>query len=222
MRTLVIAPHPDDELLGVGGTLLRRVSEGGTLAWLIMTTLTEETGGSTVQIQTRIEEIERVRKGLSVAPENFFQLGLPTTSLDTFAMSELIGMLATAFNEFQPDEVFLPHPGDIHSDHRVTFEAASACCKWFRHPYVKRIFAYETLSETDFVINPKQTFQPNSFVDISKHIEDKLDLLQVYASEMGDFPFPRSTTAVRALAECRGAQAGFRYAEAFQLLKERL
>ena len=222
MRTLVIAPHPDDEMLGVGGTLLRRVAEGETLAWLIMTAITEETGGSTVRIQTRAEEIERVRTGLRVAPENLFQLGFPTTRLDTIAMSELIEMLSTVFNEFQPDEVFLPHPGDIHTDHRVTFDAVSACTKWFRYPSVKRVLAYETLSETDFVINPKQAFHPNSFIDISEHIEDKLELLQVYASEMGDFPFPRSITAVRALAERRGAQAGFRYAEAFQLLKERL
>jgi N-acetylglucosamine malate deacetylase 1 len=221
VKTLVIAPHPDDELLGCGGTLLRRNSEGATLGWLIMTEISEEYGWSSERVCERKNEIEQVRKGLGVQPEHLFQLSFPTTKLDTFPMGELIDKVSEVFQSFQPEEVFIPHQGDVHSDHRITFEAVSACTKWFRYPSVKRVLAYETLSETEFSLDSSKVFQPNVFVDISSYLERKLELLRIYGSELGEFPFPRSETAVRALAEFRGATSGFEYAEGFQLLLER-
>ena len=115
----------------------------------------------------------------------------------------------------------IPHRGDVHTDHQVVFDAVGACCKWFRYPSVKRVLAYETLSETEFGLNPQAGFQPNMFVDISLFMERKLELLKIYQSELGEFPFPRSITAVRALAQYRGATSGFEGAEAFMLLRER-
>ena len=221
MKILVIAPHPDDELLGCGGTLLRRKNEGATLGWVIMTKLSEDTGWSKKSVQERENEIEQVRKGLGVQPEHLFQLGFPTTKLDTFPMGELIANVSEVFQIFQPEEVFIPHQGDVHSDHRITFEAVSACTKWFRCPSVKRVLAYETLSETEFGLDPSKTFQPNVFVDISQHLEQKLALLSIYSSELGEFPYPRSETSVRALAQFRGCSSGFNHAEAFRLLLER-
>ena len=221
MKTLIVAPHPDDELLGCGGTLLRRVAEGGTVAWLLMTAITEGAGWSVERIQQRAAEIDRVRKGLQVAPHHLYALGFPTAELDRIPMSILVGKISEVFADFQPDEVLLPYPGDVHSDHRVTFEAASACTKWFRYPSVKRVLAYETPSETDFGIDPRDTgFKPNVFVDIGGQLEQKLELMKIYASEMGEFPFPRSEKALRALAQLRGSQAGFDAAEAFMLLRE--
>jgi N-acetylglucosamine malate deacetylase 1 len=125
------------------------------------------------------------------------------------------------FKEFAPDEVLLPHRGDVHSDHRVVFDAAAACTKWFRYPSVRRVLAYETLSETDFALPPQDAFVPNYFVDISGHLEAKIAALRIYESELGQPPFPRSVEAVRALATVRGAASGFHAAEAFQLLRER-
>lgn len=221
MKTLVVAPHPDDELLGCGGTLLRRVAEGGTLAWLLMTAITEENGWSAERIEQRASEIDQVRQRLHIAPQHLYSLGFPAAELDRLPISTLVGHVSKVFSDFEPNELFLPYPGDIHSDHRVTFEAASACTKWFRYPSVKRVMTYETLSETEFGLNPvENSFRPNFFVNISDHIDLKLMLLKNYQSELGELPFPRSLDAVRALALLRGSQMGVKAAEAFQLLRE--
>jgi LmbE family N-acetylglucosaminyl deacetylase len=103
----------------------------------------------------------------------------------------------------------------------VVFNAVAAGTKWFRHPSVRRVLAYETLSETDFGLNASPGFKPNVFVDITHFIDKKIEAANVYASELGKFPFPRSPEAIRALASVRGATSGFQAAEAFELLRER-
>ena len=115
----------------------------------------------------------------------------------------------------------MPHPCYVHTDHRLVFDATSACAKWFRYPSVKRILAYETISETEFGLDPNNFFCPNYYVDIGEFLERKLEIMSVYQSELGDFPFPRSSEAIRALAVLRGSTSGFVAAEAFQLLRER-
>ena len=163
-----------------------------------------------------------MRTGLGIAPQHLYALAFPTTQLDRVPMGTLVALIADVFADFQPEEVLLPYPGDVHSDHRVTFQAASACTKWFRHPSVRRVLAYETPSETDFGIDPRDPgFKPNVLVDISAHIDVKLTLLRVYASELGEFPFPRSQELLLALAALRGAQGGCEAAEGFVLLGER-
>lgn len=220
MRILVVAPHPDDEVLGCGGTLLKKSSEGHIIGWLLVTTITDESGWSLEAISSRDKEIEHVRQDLKILPENLFKLGFPTSQLDEIPLGRLISSMSQVFKKFQPDEVFLPHPSDIHTDHRISFEAASACTKWFRYPSVKRVMAYETLSETDFSINPSiDTFRPNVFVDISNHLSGKIDLLKIYQSELGAHPFPRNLDAVRSQAILRGTQSGTQASEAFQLLR---
>ena len=217
--TLVIGPHPDDELLGCGGTLLRRKNERVSLGWIIMTNTSDTSRWSPEKNCQQKNEIEQVRKKLGIQPEHLFQLGFPTTRLDTIPIGELIAKISKAFQIFQPEEVLLPHQGDVHSDHRITFEAVMACTKWFRYPFIKRVLAYETLSETEFSLDSNKVFHPNIFVDISPTLEKKLELLRIYSSELEDFPFPRSITAIKALAQFRGASSGFEYAEAFQLLR---
>lgn len=221
MKTLVIAPHPDDEILGCGGTLLRRAAEGGVVGWLVVTAMTESEGWSVERIQQRTEEIERVREGLGIAAEHLYQLGLPAAALDRLPMGTLVAGVSEVFKDFLPEEVFLPHPGDAHSDDRTVFEAASACMKWFRYHSVQRVLTYETLSETDAGLDLTRPFSPTVFVDISAYLERKKTLMRVYSSEIGAFPFPRSEEAIDALARLRGAQAGFMAAESFVLLRER-
>jgi LmbE family N-acetylglucosaminyl deacetylase len=221
MKTLIIAPHADDELLGCGGTLLRRRQEGGIVGWLLVTAMRPGYAWSTEKIEKRTFEVERVREGLGVRPEHLFELGLQTTQLGQVPSGDLITLISRVFIHFQPDEVLVPHAHDIHSDHRVVFDAVAACTKWFRYPSVKRVLAYETMSETDFVLRPEGLFNPTVFVDITPFIDCKIALMGIYQSELGQHPFPRSETALRALAHFRGAQSGFGSAEAFQLLRER-
>lgn len=222
-RVLVVAPHPDDELLGCGGTLLRYRAEGHTIAWLVMTVVSSNAGWSDEQIENRKIEIQKVRDGLNIDPEHVYELDFPTAELDCVPMSVLVSKISEVFKSFKPDEVMLPYPGDVHSDHRVTFKAASACTKWFRYPSVKRVIAYETLSETDFGIDPRDVgFRPNVFVDVTTYMDRKIELMAIYVSEMGEYPFPRSERAIRSLATVRGTQSGFRMAEGFMLLLDRV
>jgi LmbE family N-acetylglucosaminyl deacetylase len=219
LKTLVIAPHPDDELLGCGGTLLRRAAAGGELAWLIVTGISESGGFSAAQVRKREAEIAQVAAEIGFA--QVFNLGLPTAQLDALPMSEIVSRFSAVFKAFAPEEVFLPHRADVHSDHRVVFDAAAACTKWFRYPSVRRVLAYETISETEAGLDGGFVFQPNCFVDIGAYLERKLKAIALYESELGSFPFPRSLEAIRALAQLRGAASGFSAAEAFQILRER-
>ena len=147
MKTIVIAPHPDDEVLGVGGTLLRRKSEGVKVAWLVVTGISVESGWSEEKVKVRANEIKLVKEFFEF--DEVFTLNFPTTQLDRIPMSDLVAGISAVFKSFAPEEVFVPHPSDVHTDHRMVFNAAASCTKWFRYPSVKRVLAYETLSETD-------------------------------------------------------------------------
>lgn len=219
MRILVVAPHPDDETLGVGGTLLRRKQEGHEIAWLIMTQMTEEGGYSTQAVQHRLEVISKVSEFYNF--DYVSQLSFATTALDTLSRQQLIESVSKVFDEFQPDEVFFPHFSDVHSDHKVTFEVIASASKWFRRSFITRLIAYETLSETEFGLNPVCSFQPNLFVNIQEHLARKIEVLSLYSSEIAPHPFPRSLESVLAQANLRGSASGFLAAEAFQILRER-
>jgi LmbE family N-acetylglucosaminyl deacetylase len=219
MRTIVVAPHPDDETLGAGGTLLRRKAEGGAVAWLIVTSISEENGWSAEKVKQRQGEIDKIAELYSF--DEIYSLNFPTTRLDTIPMSDLIAAMSAVFEVFVPNEVFVPHASDVHTDHRIVFDAVAGCTKWFRHPSVKRVLAYETLSETDFALCLGPRFCPTVFMDIEPFLEAKLQAMNIYASELGRHPFPRSFDAIRALAAIRGAASGFVAAEAFELLRER-
>ncbi len=203
MKSIVIAPHPDDEVLGVGGTLLRQKAEGAEVAWLIVTSVSEELGFSHERVKQRADEIQRITELFGF--DEVFELNFPTTQLDRIPMSDLVSSISEVFKTFQPEEVFVPHPSDVHTDHRVVFDAVASCTKWFRYPSVKRVLAYKTLSETDFGLGTDQAFRPNVFVNIEPFIKDKLRAMDIYASEQGVFPFPRSSEAILALATLRRA-----------------
>jgi LmbE family N-acetylglucosaminyl deacetylase len=218
-RVLVVAPHPDDEMLGCGGTLMRMHQEGAELAWLIVTGISEGNGWTAERVRKRDVEMAQVEK--LVGFSEVFNLRLPTAQLDTLPMDDLIKKFSAVFKSFNPNHVFVPSPADAHTDHRVVYDATAACTKWFRNPSVKRVLAYETISETGFGLGAERSFQPNYFVDISDFLDRKMEIITIYESELDDFPFPRSIAAIRALAAVRGAAAGFKAAEAFQLLRER-
>lgn len=220
MKTIVVAPHPDDELFGVGGTLMRRKAEGDNIAWLIVTGISTEYGWNPDQVKKRYDEIKRISGYFSF--DEVYSLNLRPAQVDRLPMSELVTKISEVLQSFEPQEVFVPHPSDVHTDHRVVFRAVAACTKWFRCPSVRRVLAYETLSETDFGLGVDQGFRPNYFVNIQEFLDRKLEAMAVYESELSEFPFPRSYEALRALAALRGTTSGFKAAEAFQLLRERL
>jgi len=219
MKVLVIAVHPDDETLGCGGALLRHRAQGGELHWMIATELVEKDGFETDLIQKRNEEIKKVSQCYGF--EKVHRLGLATMKVDQYGMSELITKVSEVMKAVQPAVLYLPFKSDVHSDHRRIFEAVYSCTKVFRYPVLKKIYMMEVLSETEFAPSLKEdSFIPNYFVDISKFLEKKIEIMKIFQSEMGEHPFPRNERNIRALATYRGATAGVEYAESFMLLKE--
>jgi len=149
------------------------------------------------------------------------RLNLPSAKLETLALGEVIGGIGKIVNTVKPEIILVPHRGDAHSDHHVVHAAATACAKWFRYPSVRWTLVYETLSETDAGLFAADPFLPNIFVDISEQLEEKLRITKMFNDEIGEFPFPRSLEAIRALAMTRGAASGTKAAEAFMLLRGR-
>lgn len=214
-NVLVVAVHPDDETLGCGGTLLKHKANGDAIHWLICT----ETNKENDFYKTRSKEISTVSKLYDFDSVHF--LGLRTMQVDEYFMSDLVQKLSGVINKIKPDVIYLPFKGDVHSDHRKIFEVAYSCTKSFRYPFIKKILMIETLSETEFAPSTKEdAFIPNVYVDISEYFDKKLEIINVYKSELAEHPFPRSLKNLSALATLRGATAGCEYAESFVLLKE--
>lgn len=217
-KVIVIAAHPDDEILGAGGALLKHMHSGDLLSWLIVTKVSEENGFSKERVISRQNEIERVKK--MVGFSSIYQLNYPTMSLNSESVNRMIPEISSIFLEFEPEIIYVMNRSDAHSDHRYTFEAVVACTKSFRYPFIKKVLMYECISETEFAPQlPEKVFIPNYFVDISEFFEKKIEIMQVYESEMGEHPFPRSIENIKALAVFRGASVGVKYAESFQIVK---
>ena len=218
-KIIVIAPHPDDETLGCGGTLLRHKQAGDEIHWLIMTNVSTAAGYSDKNVARRETEIEIVAKEYQF--DSVTKLDFRPAYLDIIPLGELIEKISQVFMRIKPELIYMPFEGDIHSDHKVTCQAVASCCKTFRYKFIRKIMAYETLSETDFSINTGiYRFSPNVFVSINDQLKKKIDIMNIYASEIGEFPFPRSEQAIAALAALRGTNANCMAAEGFMLLKE--
>ena len=218
-KILVIIVYPDDETLGCGGTLLKHKANNDEIHWLIATDIKESEGYSVSVIKKRDNEINKVGCLFGFASIN--KLELTTTKVDEYSMSELITKISAVINKIKPNIIYLPFKGDVHSDHKQIFNAAYSCTKVFRYPFIKKVYMMETLSETEFSLSTKEdSFVPNVFVDISEFMDKKIKLMNIYESEIGKHPFPRSERNIRALATYRGATSGCDYAEGFMLIKE--
>jgi LmbE family N-acetylglucosaminyl deacetylase len=216
---MVVAPHPDDETLGCGGALLRSIASGARVHWVICTRMTREAGYSEARMLARDREITAVAEAYGFA--GVHQASFTAARLDIVPVAERVSWFSSVFNEVRPDVLYLPHPHDVHSDHAAVFHAASACTKAFRYPTLRKVYVYETLSETEFGIRPGiAPFNPSRFVDISAHLERKIEIMELYAGEMAAPPFPRSGEAIRALATFRGLVASCLAAEAFMVLRD--
>jgi LmbE family N-acetylglucosaminyl deacetylase len=216
---LCVAPHPDDETLGCGGALLRHVAAGDEVHWLIVTQISEALGFSAARVASRELEIDAVARAYNF--KQVHRAGLPTTRLDTLPKSDLVAAVGDVIGSVRPDTLYVPYRNDVHSDHAAVFDAAISCSKIFRYPSIRQVYAYETLSETEFGLRPDDPgFRPNLFLNISPWLERKIEIMRMFAGEMGTFPFPRSEECIRAQAMLRGSQAGVRAAESFMILKE--
>ena len=217
---LVVAPHPDDETLGMGATIKKYLAIGHNVFWLIVTGMKDEYGYSISQVKKRAVEIEKVNQYYGFS--GCYQLSFPPAGLNDIMIGQCINRVGEIVKNIQPDEIYLPFPGDIHSDHRYVFDIMKATSKWFRYPSVKRILCYETLSETNFSFPIRQGghFIANVYEDVTDFLSTKISAMEIYVGEYKEHPFPRSSKAIESLAALRGSECGCEYAEAFMLLKE--
>ncbi len=215
-RILVVAPHTDDETIGAGGYLLKHKKNGDEIFWINVTNARIEYGYSESEVTHWNDVIEKVKHCYEF--NNFFDLELEPSGLDKINKFKFVSLFKDIFNEIKPNIVLLPYNNDAHSDHRIVFDSVMACCKSFRSPYLEKILCMEILSETDNAI-PDNGFVPNYYVDISDYIEQKIDILKIYDTEIMESPFPRNVDAIRGLAKYRGAACYAHYAEAFRLVK---
>ena len=216
MKILVIAPHPDDEALGCGGTIVRH-NRSGDIVYLCIVTKGYTPDWSEQFLKNRKEEIANANRILGIKKTYF--LNFPTVKLDTFPQKDLNDSISKVIDEVQPDIVYLPHRGDLNKDHRLVFDAALVAIRPIGKHKIQRALSYETLSETEWglAISP---FIPNIYIDISGALSKKIEAMKAYQSELRFFPHPRSIEMIENLAKKRGSEAGIEFAEAFMLIRE--
>ena len=218
MRVLIIAPHPDDEVLGCGGIIAKNVSEGNEVYVGIVTKMCEPIFADELDVQNK-EHCLNAHKLLGVRKTVF--LDHPAAMLESVPRHVFNSSIGRLISDLQPDEVYIPHRGDLHLDHKMVADACMVALRPRFDYSVKRVYAYETLSETEWdTPNTVNVFMPNVFVDISDFIDVKIAAMKEYKNQVCEFPNPRSAEAIRALAMLRGSTISRNYAEAFMLIRE--
>jgi LmbE family N-acetylglucosaminyl deacetylase len=219
MNVLVVAPHPDDEVFGVGGTIARLSGEGHEVTAAIVTKGWEPLFSDSFVEKGR-EEARKANEVLGVKSLRF--MDLPVTKLNQIPTHELNEKFDRLMEEEKPAVVFLPFYGDRHEDHRQVFAACMVALRpTANRKYLQRILCYETISETHWsspYIDP--CFEPQLWVDISKYLPTKLQAAQKYQSQLQQEPNARSLEALTALAKWRGSTAGMFSAEGFVVIRE--
>lgn len=219
MKVMVISVHPDDETLGCGGTILKHSANGDEVYWLILTKAHESLGFDKEFLNNRENQIKEVSKRYGF--KKVIQTEFLTTKLHTIDFSVFIERISEVINKIKPEAVYMNNRSDIHSDHQVAAKAIMSCTKSFRYPFIKRILMYECISETEISpALPENIFIPNVYSDITDYIDNKIEIMKIYESEIQEPPMPRSLDNIRSLARFRGASSGCNYAEAFMLIRE--
>lgn len=220
-RVLVVAAHPDDEVLGVGGTIPRIVSEGATVDVVIVTdgSSSQYQGDSETQ-QRKQSHAKQANEGLGV--ERLWQWDFPDMRLDQTAHIDLNRSFEALIAERQFDTVFVQNRDDVNLDHKAVYDSVLVATRPTPEQPVNTLLAYPVNSSTEWGGRTQQTvFCPNFYVDISSTIEQKLSAMEVYQDELRPAPHPRSLEAIRARAAVYGSEVGRHYAEAFKLLVAR-
>jgi len=220
MKILVLAPHADDEILGCGGIISKYINEGHDVYVAVATNA--NTGAPELFSSQDIENIRieglNAHQYLGVKKTIFWNF--PAPRLETHPSYEISNNIGQLIKELSIDTLFVPHRGDMHKDHAVIYHAALVAARPINNCTIKNIYAYETLSETEWAPPfGDDAFIPNVFIDISEHVENKITAMKCYASQLKNYPHPRSIEIIESLAKFRGATVGYRFAEAFMLVR---
>ena len=220
-RYLVIAAHPDDEVLGCGGTMCRMAAEGARVFCLILgegvTSRDENRDG-----ELRKKELDELRHTARKANallgvEEVFFASLPDNRFDSVDLLDVIKVVERYVTDLRPEQIFTHFGQDLNKDHQITCQAVLTACRPLPGTSVKGIFSFPVLSSTEW--NFARTFRPNYYVDIDSFLETKLEAMKAYSSELREWPHPRSLEAIGYEARLLGAHVGKNAVEAFQVLR---
>jgi LmbE family N-acetylglucosaminyl deacetylase len=218
-KVLVVAAHPDDEVLGVGGTIANHTQNKDQVSILILgdgETARDKAGKT--DISKRVKQAEKVAKLLKV--DDLFLEKLPDNQFDTLPLLTIVKKIEKYLRKVKPNLIYTHFSQDLNIDHQLTFKAVLTACRPQPGSCIKQILGFETLSSTHWQISdPGHAFCPNQFHDIRKTIDKKIQAMKIYRNELQPFPHPRSIRGIRTLAQLRGMQSGCQYAEAFQVIR---
>lgn len=222
-NVLVVAAHPDDELLGLGGTIRKLSNEGvACRAVIVAEGLTSRAEKRESADFAALKELQKDARAaaekVGYASIDFCEL--PDNRLDGMELLDVIKVVESYVKKYQPDTIFTHHHGDLNIDHRIVHEAVITACRPVGEYSVKQILSFETPSSTEWNYIYSEPFTPNVYFDVTETFEAKIEGMNCYRSESAEFPHPRSTEALRALATYRGSNVGCGKAEGFMLVRK--
>lgn len=223
-RILVVAAHPDDEILGCGGTMSLHSQKGDEVYVLIL--------GEGVT--SRDEERDRARREKEIADlkcqveaankiigtKKTFLFDFPDNRFDSVPLLDIVKVVERIKKEIEPDVVYTQHRGDLNIDHRVTFQAVLTAFRPLESERAKEIYSFEVTSSTEWSLGKETFFIPNRFIDIKDTMGKKINAMRAYSDEIREFPHPRSQDTMEALARVRGSVVGLECAEAFEIIRQ--
>lgn len=213
---LVVAAHPDDEVLGCGATIARHADHGDAVHILIMAEGATSRGAgedATIALQGCANQAAEI---LGAAPPRF--AGLPDNRMDSLDLLDVVQAVEAVMAEVTPHIIYTHFADDLNIDHRITHQAVATAARPLPGVSTTALYAFESVSSTEWSTGP--AFNPNRYVDIAGQLDRKMAALDCYAGEMRPPPHARSLEAIRALATLRGAQGGMESAEAFMVIRE--
>lgn len=214
-RILVVVAHPDDEVLGVGGTLLKHRNAGDQISILILAN-GEDARDSAPNVDRRLKQAREVAKKLNA---KLFIEDLPDNQFDTVPLLSIAKLVEKVLVETQPEIIYTHFHNDLNIDHRMASQAVLTACRPQPQSSVQQIIAFETPSSTEWQIKSFEPFCPNHYIDIHAEVEEKKSLLKIYEPELREFPHPRSLRAIETQATYRGVEVGLHAAEAFHIVR---
>ena len=217
-KVLIVAAHPDDEILGCGGVIARHVNNGDSVHIVFMSDgLTSRTSIDLNEVKARKQSAKDASNILGVKNKPVF-LGFSDNRMDTVALLDIVQPLEQVINEVEPKVVYTHHSGDLNIDHKITHQAVMTACRPQPGFCVREIYSFEVLSSTGWSTNTP--FIPNYFIDISNVLDLKILAIKAYSSELRTFPHARSIESIKVLAKYRGSSMGIRAAEVFQVERQ--
>lgn len=216
-RVLVIAAHPDDEVLGAGGTIIQYARRGAEVTVAVLT------DGAATRYSRRMAGVLRkncLACGEILGTREIIFLDLPNQKLDSLPLFDVIRPIESVIEKVRPHVLFVHHGGDLNQDHRLAYEACMVAGRPLPGTPIRAILSYAVASSTEWnCVSRERAFVPNVFVDISDVLEDKIRAFRRYRSEQRPYPHPRSLRALRVAAQQTGISAGLRAAEGFMLVR---